>query len=160
MRRQRKKLLSLCTDCVQLPGLSPLQHKGRVLISFQDACFLHACAVSKVFSGGSVVKNPPASARAIGLVPGLGGFPGGRNGNPRQYSCLENPMDRGAWWATVHGVAKSQTWLSEHACTLCPNPLHDATAQCPFETWKPMSCVGIPRRSQWPNFPLCTSLIS
>ena len=45
------------------------------------------------------------------LLPGLGRSPGGRYGNPHQYSCLENPMDRGAWWATVHRVAKSWTWL-------------------------------------------------
>ena len=115
MRRQRKKLLSLCTDCVQLPGLSPLQHKGRVLISFQDACFLHACAVSKVFSGGSVVKNPPATARAVGLILGLGGFPGGRNGNPCQYSCLENPMDRGAWWLqSMESQRVVHNWGTEH----------------------------------------------
>ena len=59
-----------------------------------------------------VVKNLPASAgdtRDAGLIPGLGRFPGGGPGNPLQYSCLENPMDRGAWWATVHGVAWSQT---------------------------------------------------
>ena len=47
--------------------------------------------------------------RDLGSIPGLGRSPGGRYGNPLQYSCLENPMDRGAWWATVHGVAKSQT---------------------------------------------------
>ena len=59
-----------------------------------------------------VVKNLPASAgdiRDMGLIPGSGRFPGGGNGNPLQYSCLENPMDRGDWQATVHGVAKSQT---------------------------------------------------
>ena len=53
-----------------------------------------------------VVKNPPASAgdvRDLGLIPGSGRSPGGGHGNPLQYSCLENPMDRGAWWATVHG---------------------------------------------------------
>ena len=64
-----------------------------------------------------VVKNQPASAgdiRDVGLIPGSGRFPGGRNGNQVQYSCLENSMDRGAWWATVHGVAKSQTQLSTH----------------------------------------------
>ena len=49
--------------------------------------------------------------------PGLGRSPGEGNGNPLQYSCLENPMDRGTWWATVHGVVKSQTWLSNWACT-------------------------------------------
>ena len=47
-----------------------------------------------------------------GSIPGLGRSPGEGNGNPLQYSCLENPMDGGAWWATVHGVAKSQTQLS------------------------------------------------
>ena len=57
-----------------------------------------------------VVKNPPGIAGDIrdeGLVPGSGRSPGRVNGNPLQFSCLENPMDRGAWWATVHGVAKS-----------------------------------------------------
>ena len=49
----------------------------------------------------------------LGSIPGLGRSPGEGNGNPLQYSCLENPMDGGAWWATVHGVAKSQTRLSD-----------------------------------------------
>ena len=59
-----------------------------------------------------MVKNLPANSgdsRDEGLNPGSGRSPGEGNGNPLQYSCLENPMDRGAWWATVHGVAKSQT---------------------------------------------------
>ena len=59
------------------------------------------------FPGGSVVKNLPANAGDGGLIPGLGGSPGGGNCNPLQYSCLGNPMSRGAWWVTVHGVAKS-----------------------------------------------------
>ena len=61
---------------------------------------------------GTVVKNLPASAgdvRDVGLIPGSGRSPGEGNGNPLQCSCLENPMDRGAWWATVHGVAESDT---------------------------------------------------
>ena len=61
------------------------------------------------FTGGSVVKNRSANARDMSSIPELGGSPGGGNGNPLQYSCLENSMDRGAWQATVHGVAKSQT---------------------------------------------------
>ena len=65
------------------------------------------------FPGGSAVKKPTASAGDVGLIPGLGRSPGEGNGNPLQYSCLENPMDRGAWWATVHGVAKSRTQLSD-----------------------------------------------
>ena len=61
-----------------------------------------------------MVKNLPASTgdlRDMSLIPALGRSRGGGNGNPPQYSCLENPMDRGAWWATVRRVAKSQTWL-------------------------------------------------
>ena len=61
-----------------------------------------------------VVKNLPANAediRDLGSIPGLGRFPGGGNGNPLKYSCLENPMDRGAWWATVHRVTKRWTQL-------------------------------------------------
>ena len=57
-----------------------------------------------------VVKNLPANAgdiRDASLIPGLGRSPGGGHGNPLQYSCLENPMDRGAWWAAVHWIAKS-----------------------------------------------------
>ena len=61
------------------------------------------------FPGGSVVKNPPADARDagdMGSIPGWGKSPGEGNGNPLQYSCWDNPMDRGAWWARVHGVTK------------------------------------------------------
>ena len=61
------------------------------------------------FPGGSVVKNPPANAGNKGSIPGSGRSPGGGNGNSLQDSCLGNPMDRGAWQATVHTVAKSQT---------------------------------------------------
>ena len=56
--------------------------------------------------GGSVVKNPPTSARDLGLNPGLGRSPGEANGNPLQYSCLGNPMHRDAWWATAHEVSR------------------------------------------------------
>ena len=69
------------------------------------------------FSGDTMIKNLPASAgdvRDMGSIPGLGRFPGGGHGNPLQYSCLENPMDRGAWWATVHRITKSWTQLSMH----------------------------------------------
>ena len=62
------------------------------------------------------VKNPPANA-GTGSRPELGKSPGGGNGYSLQRSCLENPMDRGAWWATVHGIAKSRPRLSTHART-------------------------------------------
>ena len=58
------------------------------------------------FPGGSVVKNLPANARDVGLIPDSGRSPGGGNSNPLQYSCLGNPMDRGAWKAVVHGGLK------------------------------------------------------
>ena len=63
-----------------------------------------------------MVKNPPANAGSMGdmgSIPGSGRSPGGGNGNPLQYSCPENPMDRGAWWVEVHGVTKSWIGLSD-----------------------------------------------
>ena len=68
------------------------------------------------FPGSSVVKNPPANAGDTGdtgSIPGSGRSSGGGNGNPFQFSCLGNPMDRGAWRATVHRVTKSQTRLND-----------------------------------------------
>ena len=61
------------------------------------------------FPCSSVGKESSFRAGDLGSIPGLGRSPGEGNGNPLKYSCLENPMDRGAWWITVHGVAKSQT---------------------------------------------------
>ena len=69
-----------------------------------------------LLKGHTLLQNPPAyagGARDTGSVSGSGRSPGGGNGNPLQYSCLANPKDRGAWWATVHGLAKSQTQLSD-----------------------------------------------
>ena len=68
--------------------------------------------------GGSEVKRSACNAGDLGSVPGLGRSHGEGNGTPLQYSCLENPMDGGAWWAAVHGVAKCQTRLSDFAFTL------------------------------------------
>ena len=69
------------------------------------------------FPGGANGKDLPASAgdiRNMGSNPGSGRSPGGGHVNPLQYSCLGSPMDRGAWWATVHGITKSCTGLSVH----------------------------------------------
>ena len=63
--------------------------------------------------GDSEVKVSACNAGDLGLIPGLGRSPGEGNGNLLQYSCLENPLDGGAWWATVHRIAKSQTRLSD-----------------------------------------------
>ena len=73
------------------------------------------------FLGGTVVKNLPANARDtrnVGSIPGSGRSPGEGNVNPFQYSCLENSMDRGAWWATVHRVANS--WTRHSTCFQVP----------------------------------------
>ena len=67
------------------------------------------------------LKNPPANAGDTGdagLIPGSGRSPGEGNGNPLQYSCLENPMERGAWWATIHGVAELDTTERLHFTSL------------------------------------------
>ena len=64
------------------------------------------------FSRGSMAKNPPASVEDVDSVPDPGRSSGGENGNPLQCSCLENPIKRGAWWAVVHGVTRSQTRLN------------------------------------------------
>ena len=69
------------------------------------------------FPCGSDSKQSACNEGDLGLIPGLGGSPGKGNGYALQYSCLENPMDRGAWQATVHGVAKSQTRLSDFQFT-------------------------------------------
>ena len=70
------------------------------------------------FPGGSVIKNLPPNAGDKSSIPGLGRVPGEGNGSPLQYSCLGNPMDRGAWQVTVHGVPKNRTPLSMHTLLL------------------------------------------
>ena len=95
------------------------------------------------FPGGSVVKNLPANAGDAGdsvrsLV--LGRSPGGGNGNPPQYSCLENPMDREAWWATVHGVGRSQIRLSDFTF-----PFHFHALEKAVATYSSILAWRIPR---------------
>ena len=98
------------------PGMEPMSLKSAVSAG---RFFTTSTASSSVspsgFPGGSVVKNLPVNAgdtRDKSSVPGLGRSPGGRNGKLLQDSLLENPMDRGVWWAQVHGVAKNQVQLS------------------------------------------------
>ena len=98
------------------------------------------------FLGGLVLKNLAANARDTrdkGFIPGWERSPGGGNGNPLQYSYLGSPMDRGAWWATVHGVAKSWTRLTEHTYT------HIHT-----HTW---SCASLYSSSKWFHDTLCVA---
>ena len=82
----------------------------------------------------TVVKNVPANAGDAVSIPGLDGSPGEGNGNPLQYSCLGNPMDRGAWRATAHGVTKSGTRLGNYTVTIIL-----------FEEFQTFWIVGNPR---------------
>ena len=83
--------------------LAPLMHH-----LIESTLNTHGC-----FPGSLVVKNLPANAGDMDLIPALGRSPGEENGNPLLYLCLENPLDRGAWQATVYGVIKNQTRLSD-----------------------------------------------
>ena len=91
------------------------EYENLVLFALQHTCSCCICVSLDYlggFPGDSVVKNLSANAGdegGVGSILGSGRSPGGENGNPLQYSCLKNPMDRGAWRATIHGVAKSQT---------------------------------------------------
>ena len=89
---------------LQSMGLQRVRHNWVT----NTLTFLFSILISQVTL---VVKNPPANAGDMGLILGSGRSPGEENGNPLQHSCLENPTDREAWQAIVHGVAKSQTWL-------------------------------------------------
>ena len=80
-----------------------------------------------------VVKNPPANSgdiRDTASIPGLGRSPGGGHGNSLQFSCLENPMDRRAWWATVYGVPKSWTWLKWLSMPVLPQNSRRELVSC------------------------------
>ena len=98
-----------CSQIIQTLGASATARLFRLQPSLPESLGPEAL----------VEKNPPASAgdtRETGLTPELGKSPGGRRGNPLQYSCLENVVDRGVWWATVHGVAESDMIeMTQHA---------------------------------------------
>ena len=84
------------------------------LVSFlKSGIYFPYCRSLTDFPRTSVGKESACDTRDPGLIPGLGRSPGGGNGNPLQYACLGNPMDREAWQAIVHGVEKSQTQLSD-----------------------------------------------
>ena len=107
------KVMSLLLNMLSRLVITFLPRSKRLLISWlQSHSRVYMC-----FPGHAVVKNLPANAgdaRDTGWIPGLGRSPGGGNGNLLPHSCLENTMDRGAWQAAVHGVAKSQTQVSTH----------------------------------------------
>ena len=97
-------------------------HRGYEKPWMEVIFLLKASVLTIGFPNDSVVKNLPAMQEMqemwVGLIPGSGRSPGGEDVNPLQYSCLENPMDRGAWQATVHRITRSQTQLNMH--TLIP----------------------------------------
>ena len=85
---------------------------------------------------GSDGKAFAYDVRDLGSISGLGRFPGEGNGNPLQYSCMENPMDGGTWSAIVHGVAKSRTWLSDFTFTFTGKNPHDTDVFILKEKWQ------------------------
>ena len=100
-----------------------LEFKWTRVNTWLSLCILY---LYKDFPGGSVVKNLPANAGDTGdpgSITGLGRSPGGWHGNPLQYSCLENRMDRGVWRATVHRVAKRHDWATKYIYSYDPNRL-------------------------------------
>ena len=106
--------------------------------------YTHTHIYIHMYPGGSVVKNMPTNAKHAASIPGSGRSPAEGNGNPLQYSCLENPMDGGAWWATVRGVAKSQTRLSHFTHFTLPKRKWK---------WKLLSSVQSPSRVSLPVTP-------
>ena len=111
--------------------------------------YFSAVLLSVGFLGGWDGKESACSVGDLGVIPRLGRSPGGGHGNSLQCSGLENPMDRGAWWATVHGFANSRTWLSSWAqhtlllCVSCPCILLGCTwHRCCFFWWCPVTHIG------------------
>ena len=96
--------LQLCTQKAQLFRFSLYSYSLHYYCPVKSPL----STVNKVLPWWLKGKNPACSVEDLGLIPGSGSCPGGGHGNLLQYSCLENPMDRGAWWAIVHGVAESQ----------------------------------------------------
>ena len=121
----KKRFLFNCGSYINPSGKGNSQHPNHPLAtSLPPLLRLLLFPFFKVMpTMYSMVKNPGASATAsgkAGLIPGLGRYPGEGNGDSLKYSCLENSMDRGAWRAPVHGVTKSQTWVSNWECMHAP----------------------------------------
>ena len=123
---ERNKSVKL-SDMIRLGSIHPIQtwqnnseqYKWVSLCKFSQLISMYICGIwygMGGFPGSSDGKESVCNAGDLASIPGLGRSPGEENGNSFQYSCLENPMDWGAWWATVHGVSKSWTWqwLSMH----------------------------------------------
>ena len=110
----RIQYVTFCIWCLSLSTMF-LRFIPVVDVSVLHSFLLQNTVVLWGFLRGSVVKYPPEmqeTQESEDFIPGSGRSPEGRHGNPLQYFCLENPVDRGAWWATIHRVTKSQTWLT------------------------------------------------
>ena len=149
--------------CVSIDTNKPRSREVRIYYYWQQVrrtpdCFPKQCHLPELQNWGSfklrvhassqvalAVKNPLASAGDPGLILGLGRFPEGGRSNPLQCSCLENPMDRGAWRATVHGVGKSQTLLSDSAhMGVCAHTHTHTCTRAPTQegTWRACAYSG------------------
>ena len=137
---------SCCTHLSQTLGIDrpiclqfPLQKAQKYIEETSKVPFIVNGITGAYFPGGSDGKASTCNAGDPGLIPRSGRSPGEGNGNPLQYSCLENSMDRGDWWATVHGVAKSWTWLSNFTSlhftslhfTSCKEVTHEGESATP-----------------------------
>ena len=107
LKRERKQRSVFVYNCISNVATCTLHATCSLEITYPVVLLL-------IFPGDSVVKNPPDNLGDAGSISRSGRFPEEGNGNPVQYSCQENPKDRGAWQAIVHAVAKSRTQLSDH----------------------------------------------
>ena len=123
--------LGLSSCCSQT---FPFRESGWVVLP------LKASVLQQIFPGGSHGNASPYSAGDLGLIPRSGRSPGEGNGNPLQYFCLENPLERGAWQATVHGVTKSQTRLSDFILSITFIWENEEKAQCTMQCQR---CIEI-----------------
>ena len=116
---QNRYALMITRTCLKMLIIFLITYLENTIIITDGKLFLANIKLTLVmrqvlgFPWGSDDKESAYNVRYLGLIPGLGRSPGGGHGNSLQCSCLQNPMDRGAWWATVHGIAKSQTQLRD-----------------------------------------------
>ena len=116
-------LVNICTWCrINLRlAIIVIYHP---MVSWGEACYCHLQLSEANFPGGSDGKEPTGAEGDTGSIPGSGSSSSGEHGNSLQYSCLENPLDRGAWRAAVYSVAKSRTWLNRHSTHACSDTVH------------------------------------
>ena len=133
-----RALSHYCPNTVEEMNLFVWDHKSRKQKCWDSKCII---SISQSPPGGAVAKNPPASAGdsgAMGSIPGLRRSPGEGNGNPLQCSCLGNSMDREAWWAVVHGVARNWMRLSMYTLLTVNNHMS-------LDSWDVLGCLTWPR---------------